>query len=252
MTAVRTALSVNPPRPFGVAWREVEGWAVVVDFGSGVAVRHLGRAPLSGDPGALSGRGLVGPRAIRRRADVHARRARGAQPAPCVCVVAARGGGVADRRGRVSAAGSSSTCATPAASSRWPWRWRWRWRCVFVCPAWPFDPQRVEIFASIPQIVVAARQANLTPLGLHRLVVSPAGEERRCAGRACSPPASTSTSSHWPAPPTPTGLDRGRRDSAPSRGASNRPLPRGTPTTEPSPRSAATRRSSTPPTATSA
>jgi hypothetical protein len=47
----------------------------------------------------------------------------------------------------------------------------------FVYPAWQFDPQSGEPFAGIPEIVAAARQARLTPLGLHLLLVSAAAED---------------------------------------------------------------------------
>ncbi len=49
-------------------------------------------------------------------------------------------------------------------------------RRVFVYPAWQFDPHTCAAFASIPRIAAAAKEANLTPLGLHQLMVSPAGE----------------------------------------------------------------------------
>jgi hypothetical protein len=47
----------------------------------------------------------------------------------------------------------------------------------FVYPAWQFDPESGEAFAGIPQIVAAAEEAKLTPLSLHRLMTSAAGED---------------------------------------------------------------------------
>ncbi len=46
----------------------------------------------------------------------------------------------------------------------------------FVYPAWQFDQESGEPFASIPQILAAAQEAKLTPLGLHLLMVSTAAE----------------------------------------------------------------------------
>jgi hypothetical protein len=47
----------------------------------------------------------------------------------------------------------------------------------FVYPAWQFDPETGEPFAGIPQILDAAKEAKLTTLGLHRLMVSTAAED---------------------------------------------------------------------------
>lgn len=47
----------------------------------------------------------------------------------------------------------------------------------FVYPAWQFDPESGEPFAGIPEIMAAAQEARLTPLGLHLLMVSTAAED---------------------------------------------------------------------------
>lgn len=47
----------------------------------------------------------------------------------------------------------------------------------FVYPAWQFDPETGEPFGGIPQILDAAKEAKLTTLGLHRLMVSAAAED---------------------------------------------------------------------------
>jgi hypothetical protein len=47
----------------------------------------------------------------------------------------------------------------------------------FVYPAWQFDAATAQPLDGIPEILEAAEEANLSPLGLHLLMVSPVAEE---------------------------------------------------------------------------
>jgi hypothetical protein len=47
----------------------------------------------------------------------------------------------------------------------------------FVYPAWQFDSATAQTLNGIPDVLQAAEEAKLSPLGLHLLMVSPAAEE---------------------------------------------------------------------------
>lgn len=47
----------------------------------------------------------------------------------------------------------------------------------FVYPAWQFDSATGQPLDGIPEVLEAAEEAKLSPLGLHLLMVSPAAEE---------------------------------------------------------------------------
>jgi hypothetical protein len=47
----------------------------------------------------------------------------------------------------------------------------------FVYPAWQFDSATGQPLDGIPEVLAAAGEAKLSPLGLHLLMVSPAAEE---------------------------------------------------------------------------
>ena len=47
----------------------------------------------------------------------------------------------------------------------------------FVYPAWQFDSAMGQPLDGIPEVLEAAAEANLSPLGLHLLLVSPSAEE---------------------------------------------------------------------------
>jgi hypothetical protein len=47
----------------------------------------------------------------------------------------------------------------------------------FVYPAWQFDSATGQPLDGIPEVLEAAAEANLSPLGLHLLMVSPSAEE---------------------------------------------------------------------------
>jgi hypothetical protein len=48
----------------------------------------------------------------------------------------------------------------------------------FVYPAWQFDSATGQPLDGIPDVLEAAEEAKLSPLGLHLLMVSPAAEAR--------------------------------------------------------------------------
>jgi hypothetical protein len=47
----------------------------------------------------------------------------------------------------------------------------------FVYPAWQFDAATGQPLDGVPEVLEAAGEAKLSPLGLHLLMVSPSAEE---------------------------------------------------------------------------